>query len=298
MQVTLLLVVVFHPWSASPGDGKLHIDFLDVGQGDAAMVTMPDGSSLLIDAGGRPNFRNQFVNDEGQTFERDTRTVGEAVVSEYLWHRGLDAVDYLLATHADADHISGLNNIALNFRVRAALVGRTPVADAEYSGFVDTMDARAVPVIVVRAGDLLRVGNVTAEVLWPPFNSNQKAGSRNNDSVVLRLQFGERAILLTGDIEAETESALVLRRQNLTADVVKVAHHGSKSSSTESFVRATRARWAIISVVQTSIFGHPHPEVVERWKTSGAEVLTTGNSGTITVTTDGHHLTIETFMRR
>jgi competence protein ComEC len=106
--------------------------------------------------------------------------------------------------------------------------------------------------------------------------------------VVLRLQFRERSILLTGDIEKKAEGALITA--DLRADVVKVPHHGSKTSSTEAFVSATKSRLAIISVGQDSMFGHPHAEVVERWKSSGAQVFTTRHSGMITVTTDGTDL--------
>jgi competence protein ComEC len=115
---------------------------------------------------------------------------------------------------------------------------------------------------------------------------------------VLRFQYGERTILLTGDIERAAEAAMLSRQEDLRADVVKVAHHGSKTSSTDSFVVATHPRFAIISVGQTSIFGHPHREVVERWQTGGAEVLTTGKSGTITVTTNGQDLQLGTFVHQ
>ena len=128
-QALAIAAVVFHPWSAPRPDGRLRIDFLDVGQGDSALVTFPDGSTLLVDGGGRPGpFRKDADNDD-EKFERDTRSIGETVVSEFLWQRGIDQVDYLLATHADADHIDGLNDIARNFRVRSALVARIPKSD-------------------------------------------------------------------------------------------------------------------------------------------------------------------------
>src|SRR6266404_6013122 len=132
----LLVAIIFHPFSAARPDGKLHLSFLDVGQGDSALVTMPNGTTLLVDGGGRPN-TNQA--DDEQVFERDTRSIGEAVVSQYLWSRGMDRVDYILATHADADHIDGLNDVARNFKVRGAIVARRPRDDAEYMRFAGTM---------------------------------------------------------------------------------------------------------------------------------------------------------------
>jgi hypothetical protein len=122
--------------------------------------------------------------------------------------------------------------------------------------------------------------------------------SANNDSVVLKLQFRERSILMTGDIERKAEDALLAAVPDLRADVVKVPHHGSKTSSTEAFVAATRPRFAIISVGQDSMFGHPHAEVIERWKRAGAQVLTTGKCGTISVNTDGKDLWLKGMQSR
>jgi competence protein ComEC len=299
-QVVLLAIVILHPLSAGRPDGRLRVDFLDVGQGDCALVTMPDGTSLLVDGGGRPNFFSPYSSsgeDNKEPFVRDTRSVGEAVVSEYLWWRGLDRIDYIVATHADADHIDGLNDVARNFDVGSALVARTPRKDPEFAKFYDTANARGFPISVVGAGDVLRLTGTTATVLWPPANARPETPSRNNDSIVLRLQFGERSILLTGDIESGAETDMLSADPVVPVDVVKVAHHGSKSSSTNSFVSATRPKFAIISVGRNSMFGHPHVEVVDRWRNHGAEVLTTGNSGMITVTTDGQDLRVETFVR-
>lgn len=305
-QLFAIALIVFHPFSAGRPTEKLRIDFLDVGQGDSALVTFPDNTTLLIDGGGQPGPFQQHSQQDGrpggiwdegeEKFERETRSIGESVVSEYLWWRGLDHIDYILATHADADHIDGLNDVARNFAVRAALVARTPDQDPEYFRFSETLFKEHIPVRVIGAGDVLRFGDITASVLWPLPSANPKAPSRNNDSIVLRLQFGDRALLLTGDIEMPGESGMLQARENLRADVVKVAHHGSKTSSTAPLIAAAQPRFAIISVGQTSIFGHPNREVVERWRNSGAQVLTTGNRGTITVTTDGRDLQVASYV--
>src|SRR5882724_635320 len=302
-QLFAIALIVFHPFSAGRPQGKLRIDFLDVGQGDAALVTFPDNTTLLIDGGGRPgpfqkvNLSGDVEAEGEETFERETRSIGESVVSEYLWWRGLDHVDYILATHADADHIDGLNDVARNFSVRAALVARIPGSDPEYARFSKTLSEEHIPLHIIGAGDVLRFGGVTASVLWPLPSVNPNAASRNNDSIVLRLQLHERALLLTGDIEMAGESAMLQAHENVGADVIKVAHHGSKTSSTAPLIAAVRVRFAVISVGQTSIFGHPNKEVVERWRASGAEVLITGQSGTITVTTNGQNLNLEMFVK-
>ncbi|MCU1268394.1 MAG: ComEC/Rec2-related protein [Acidobacteria bacterium] len=307
LQLTLLLLLVAHPLSAGRPEGRLKIDFLDVGQGDAALVTLPDGQTLLIDGGGRPGFGGHqgnssssaplLMDDDLDTpFERDTRSIGEAVVSEYLWWRGLDRIDYILATHADADHMDGLNDVMRNFQVGRAFVARTPGSDPEYAKFAATLRARQVPQSVLAANDELKFGDVTITVLGPPA-ADDNAPSRNNDSIVLRLKYGQRTIMMTGDVEKEGEAAILAANTDIHADVVKVPHHGSKTSSTAAFVAATHPRLAIISVGTTSMFGHPTKEVVERWQASGAEVMTTGKRGTITVSTDGRDLVVRKFIQ-
>jgi competence protein ComEC len=296
--IALFGVIVAHPFSAARADGKLHVQFLDVGQGDSALLTMPNGTTLLIDGGGRPNvdWAGDGENDE-EPFQRDTRTIGESVVSEFLWAKGLDHVDYVLATHADADHIDGLNDVVRNFKVRGAIVARTPASDAGFARFAKSLNAAGVPLEVIGGGDSFEVAGATVDVLWPPQLSNVNFSYRNNDAVVLRLRYGDRTLLFTADIEKEAESALLRNNMNLHTDVIKVAHHGSRTSSTQAFVDATRASIAIISVGRTSIFGHPHKEVVERWRASGAQVMTTGEKGMISVVTDGRALAITTYVR-
>jgi competence protein ComEC len=239
-QVLLFLVIVFHPLSAARPDGRLRIDFLDVGQGDAALLTTPEGKTLLVDAGGRPAFDTRTrsdVDDDGQEdapFERDTRGVGEMVVSEYLWRRGLDRIDLIVATHADADHIDGLNDVLKNFRVGAALVGRAPADDEEFARFAETARrAGGVPVQLVMRGDAFEFGGASFEVLWPSAAvEGAAAASPNEESLVLRVRYGRRSFLLTGDIEARAEASLVAAEgAALRCDALKVAHHGSLLST-------------------------------------------------------------------
>src|SRR5215217_9051936 len=242
-QLMLLAVLILHPLSSGRADGKLRIDFLDVGQGDSALVTMPDGTTLLVDGGGNTT--------------DSARRIGETVVSEYLWWRGLSEIDYVVATHADADHIDGLNDVLRNFSVRGALVARSPANDPEFEKFANTLRDTKTHLETIQSGDTIRFGEVELRVLWPPTGGDASA---NNDSVVLRIQSGDRSILLTGDIEKAAEQSL--STSPLQADVVKVPHHGSKTSSTNSFVFATHPTFAIISVGRQSMFGHPHKEVV------------------------------------
>ena len=283
-QLLLLVVSLTHPFSAVHADGNLRVDFLDVGQGDSALVTMPDGTTLLVDGGGRPSF---LGNAEA------ARRIGETVVSEFLWWRGLSEIDYVVATHADADHMDGLNDVLKNFRVRGVLVARSPADDSEFKKFSETLRVTQTPLETIEAGDTIHFQSAEIRVLWPPTLSD---ASDNNNSIVLRIQLGKRSILLTGDIEKSAERSLVASQQTLKADVVKVPHHGSRTSSTEPFVVATKPQFAIVSVGRNSMFGHPHKEIVDRWRASGATVLATGHSGTITITTNGNDLTLKTFL--
>ncbi|HEY0429219.1 MAG TPA: DNA internalization-related competence protein ComEC/Rec2 [Pyrinomonadaceae bacterium] len=290
-------LIIFHPLSAPRADKKLHFDFLDVGQGDSIFITFPDGETLLVDGGGRMNFNRIYVKNEfdgePELFEPDTQNIGETVVSAFLWQKGYDKVDYILATHADADHIQGLIDVAKNFRVKTAMFGRTPFKDEDFAELYSVLQKREIEAIKLVRGDVFIFGDAKVEVLSPTPDDEI---SDNNHSIVLRITYGERKFLLTGDIEKETERELLNAPEFLQADVIKVAHHGSRTSSTEEFIDAVRAQVAVIPVGKQSPFGHPHKEVLERWKMSGAKILTTGERGTISISTDGKDLRIETFV--
>ncbi len=294
------ILIAFHPYSSPKVDGKLTVDFLDVGQGDSALVTFPNGETMLVDGGGQFNYNETYIereDGEKEEFEPDTQGVGETVVSEFLWEKGYSKIDYILATHADADHIQGLINVAKNFRVKTAFIGRESSDDKDFAEFVEMLKRKNVKTQKLSRGDSFEIGGVKIFVLNPVSEESAAESSANNDSIVLRLVFGSREFLLTGDIEKETENDLLQNASLLESDIVKVAHHGSRTSSTQEFIEVTKAEYAIIPVGRKSRFGHPHKEVVERWKNAGARVLTTGEGGTITISTDGKNLEIQTFKK-
>ncbi|HUR98464.1 MAG TPA: ComEC/Rec2 family competence protein, partial [Pyrinomonadaceae bacterium] len=287
----LALLIILHPYSAPNPDGKLTVDFLDVGQGDSALITFPNGVTVLVDGGGQMDFKN-----DDSDFEPDTRRIGEAVVSEFLWAKGYSHIDYLVATHADADHIQGLSDVARNFHIGSILIGTIADGDPEFSELMKVAQLRTIRVTTVRRGDVLSIGEATIEVLNPA--ENLPAGrSSNNASVVIKVSFGECSFLMTGDIEKEAEDELLaISSLDLRVDVIKVAHHGSRTSSTKGLVDRLGAHTAVISVGRKSRFGHPHREVVERWRNSGANVFKTGDKGTITIATDGDAVELRTFV--
>jgi competence protein ComEC len=288
----LAAVLIFHPFSSPAPDGRLHIDFLDVGQGDSVFVTFPDGTTMLIDGGGKMDFRGDDGHD---SFSPDVPGIGESVVSPVLWEKGYSQVDYILATHADADHIQGLTDVAKNFQIGEALFGRMPAGDPEFAELRSVLVNRGVPVAHVSRGQTVRFGGAVVEVLYPRLDESPEAASDNDHSVVLRIAFGNRAVLLTGDIEQTAESDLVAGGGTLAADVIKVPHHGSRTSSTQAFVSTVNPRYAVISVGNHSRFGHPHREAVDRWLAAGADVLRTGQRGMVSISTDGDDLRVSTF---
>jgi competence protein ComEC len=312
----LLLAVfaVINPPNHLPKD-KFTIYFLDVGQGDAALVVFPKGATMLIDGGGELAFARSKAKTEkvkaaigevppenrpgnsadGEGAESEFKeagfSVGEAVVSRFLWSLGLTQIDYVLATHADADHIGGLSAVVRNLRVREAIVGRLIPGNPEFDELVQATTERATALAILNAGQRFDIEGVTVEVLHPQPRGPRKEQS-NNSSIVLRLIYGSTAVLMTGDIEKEAEESLLKSGVNLHAEVLKVAHHGSKTSSTEAFLDAVGPQTAIISVGERSRFGHPHKVVVQRFLKRHIRLLQTGRGGLVTLESDGATLKV------
>ncbi|MGD9587914.1 MAG: ComEC/Rec2 family competence protein [Pyrinomonadaceae bacterium] len=279
--------IVLHPFSGPRGDGRLYVEFLDVGQGDSTLITFPNGETMLVDAGGR----RRFETDIPVEFEPDRPSIGEMVVSEFLWEKGISSIDRIVATHADADHIEGLTAVISNFRIGEAWFGPTVGIDDLRSRLEGELSAKGVPIKSVSRGDTFEIAGVRVDVLHP--NGMPSLTAKENDlSVVIRLTFGGRSFLLTGDIESAAELELVNGGAGLGADVIKVPHHGSRSSSTPEFVGLVRPRFAVIPVGRRSHFGHPHEEVVKSWSDIGASVITTGDQGTAAFSTDGRELVV------
>lgn len=285
-------VLVIHPFSNTVPDGRLHIDFLDVGQGDAAFITLPDGKTMLIDGGGRLDFRENPVSINKR--EPDLMTIGESVVSEFLWERGISRIDYLVATHSDTDHFQGLIDAARNFSIGEFWTSRQVIENAAFSPIAELSERRGFAIRPIKKGDLIETSGCRIEVLWPP--AETLSGLSDNDSsLIIRIIYGQRRFLFTGDAERAAEESVLGSAADMRADVVKVPHHGSRTSSTDAFVKATMAEYAVFSVGRRSLFGHPHREVVIRWRDRGATPLMTGIRGTISFVSDGVNLWFTTF---
>jgi competence protein ComEC len=196
-------------------------------------------------------------------------------------------LDVVALSHAHQDHLDGLHAVLESFRVGELWVGRD-VASATYRALLQSAARRGVRVLHLRRGDEFAWGNVRGAVLWPEAMAGApQAQARNNDSLVLRLDFGSTSALLAGDIERDVEQRLVAEGAQLDVDFLKVPHHGSRTSATRDFLAAVTPQAAAISLSGANPFGHPHPEVLERLTAAGARVLRTDRHGAVTFVSDG-----------
>ncbi len=254
------------------GDGRLHLTMMDVGQGDAILVTLPNGRTLMVDTGG-VSFRGEF-------------DIGDRVLGPALRARGLGRLDYLAITHGDPDHIGGALSIVRDF----------PPAEIWYGVFVNNheptsklqADGQPTPVGVAMAARRRRIefGDVELRVHHPSLPDWQRQKVRNDDSLVMELRYGEVSMLLTGDIGQEVERELIAKLDLLPTVVLKSPHHGSGTSSSEAFIQAIKPARA--DQLRTgNPYGHPLPYVLDRYRAVGAEVFRTDRAGQIEVMTDG-----------
>ena len=257
----MLAAIALAAWPLlRPPDGRLRLTVLDIGQGDAIVVEAPDGRALLIDAG------------PGGPMRLDT---GERVVAPYLWNRGHLRLAGTIVTDPDADHAGGMHAIRRLFSA------------------VETWDAEQL------ARGPHWFGGAMLSLVWPRWEvAGHAARSRNDETLVLWIEYGLASFLLASDIEAAAEQALVASRAPLGATVLKVAHHGSRTSSTPAFLHAVAPTAAVISVGARNPYGHPDAGVLDRLAAAGARVYRTDSDGAVIFETDGRALTVTRWATR
>jgi len=261
----------------------LRLTLLDVGQGESIFLDFPEGRRMLVDAGGVP----------GSRFD-----IGAHVVAPFLLHEWVGSLDVLVLTHAQADHTGGAPAILRGFPVGEVWSGDNPSLSVTFLWVQEYLRHRRIPLRIVSAGSPeVRWGEATIQVLHPPPRGHPAlrpgtrpargvplTGLRSNDaSLVLRLGIGSQAALLTGDVERQAELLLLRRPAVLRAQVLKVPHHGSRTSSSSTFLAAVRPEMALVSVGYRNRFNHPHPEVVERYQALDVRLFRTDLQGAIRV---------------
>lgn len=295
--IVLSWLLVVHPFAPDYQSGRLEVTFLDVGQGDSMLIVFPRGSTMLLDSGGRIAFGSCEEAEESEDqFVEDRIGIAEAAVMPYLWRRGIKRLDWIAASHGDADHAEGFAEIARSFEIRQAAKAVASRSE-RFDLFDQAVRQAGLPLWCVKRGDRFEIDGVLIEALSPLGNQESLLMSDNNQSLALRLTFGQRRFLLTGDIEKAAEEVLVNAESDLRADVLKVAHHGSRTSTTESFLQSVKPQHAVISAAEPNPYGHPHAEVIERLQASGARIWRTSRCGAISISTDGNDLQVKTFVK-
>jgi competence protein ComEC len=287
---TALLVATF-PFPPTHAAGQLESTVLDVGQGDSIFLVSPHGRTMLIDGGGA--FRG-FPGRE----EHNGTDPGEEAVSPYLWSRGFKTINVVALTHAHQDHLGGLTAILENFKVNELWLGRE-VDSRALSQLEAVAKLRGTQIKHEIRGQTFMWDGVEGQFLWPEIAATEIAPSaKNNDSLVLRLKFGERTLLFPGDAEKAVERSMLSENDEaiLHSDILKIGHHGSKNSTTPDFLSAVNPQLAIISSGEGNPYGHPSPEVLDRLQSAGVRTLRTDTNGAIHIFTDGKNLEVSCFV--
>ena len=251
-------------------DGNLCIKYIDVGQGDSELIRLPDGETILIDAGEKKN--------------------ADAVVST-LNDMSVTKIDYLIATHPHADHIGGMSEIVEDFEIGKVYMPRADHDSQIYLALLEAIDRKGLKITEAKAGTSFISGdNIDADFLAP---SSEVYSSLNDYSAVVKLKYKNNSFLFTGDAETLSESEMLGKGYDLSADVLKVGHHGSKTSTSAEFLNKVNPKYAIISCGVNNKYSHPSEETLEKLSAKNINVFRTDLMGTITLYSDGDNISFE-----
>jgi competence protein ComEC len=273
--MTALLAI--HPFSPRLPSGILEITALDCGQGDSLFLVLPDKTTMLVDASGSRNRSTSEGAFQGRLWDP-----GEDIVSPYLWSRGIKRIDIVVLSHPHEDHLGGLFAVFRNFPVREFWHAANPPIPA-YASLLERVRQKGGAERTLAAGDELERGGAIVRVLWPARSRQPSALPSNDDSLVLRLSYQGESVLLTGDISSEVEQALLAAGEPLASQVLKVAHHGSNSSSSAGFLARVNPRLALITGGAGGFGNLPSPETLARLRGRGIRVFRTDLDGATTV---------------
>lgn len=250
--------------SKQPQAGDLKVHFIDVGQGDSTLVEC-DGHFMLIDAGN---------NSKGTT------------VQLYLTKQGVDSLDYVIATHPDADHIGGLDVILYKYPCETIFMTDVKADSKSYDEVLATLENKGYSYSFPGVGSEFPLGSAKFTIVSPA----ERYEETNEDSIGILLENGAHRFLFVGDAEANAEADMINGDVDIAVDVLKVGHHGSYSSTSEAFLQAVNPKYAVISCGQGNTYGHPHEELLERLKSRNISVFRTDEQGSIVISSDGERL--------
>lgn len=274
-RITMILLVVllgaasFVPTKtvseASEKTATMQVHYLDVGQGDSALITC-GGQSMLIDAGD------------------DTK--GTAI-QNYLKKQKIDKLDYLILTHPDADHIGGAPVIITKFKIDKVFVSNYEKDNKTYQKLIQALDYKRLKYTVPKSGEQYTLGTAKITMLAP----NGKYDNPNDASIALLIKNGNSSFLFTGDAGKEAEADILKNGIDISADVYKAGHHGSKYSTSKDFLKAVNPTYAVISCGENNSYGHPHAATLNTFRANNVKVYRTDEDGTIIATSDGKKIT-------
>lgn len=271
--------LLFWRFAIPPVPLPLRVTFLDVGQGDAAVIESPNGKTILVDTGG--------MDHEGSDNE------GRRVVAPFLRSRGINRIDIILLSHPHLDHIGGAATLIETFPVSLLVDNGQDSEKPPVANVLAAARTRHVPYRTARRGQWIELGDgAILRVLAP--TETETHGAVNNASLVLRLEYKQTTFLFTGDAERDEETDLLNDKLLLACDALKVGHHGSDTSTTPEFLAATHPHFAIVSVGRHNLYGHPRLDVMQRLMESGAKTYRTDQCGAVTLISDGETTRAET----
>lgn len=271
--VSILLIVNF----TDVYQDRMRINFIDVGQGDSCLIRYK-GINIMIDSGG-----SLSKNKDGKSYD-----IGENVLNNYLLNRGITRLDYIMASHFDEDHSQGFVFLLKNMKVKNVIISEQYKTSSIYEQFKQICKKQNIQIIYVRSGDEIRIKDLAFKILHPKSKENQiSENPLNNNAIVCMVKYKNRRILFTGDIEKVAENEMVKEYTNgLKADILKVGHHGSKTSTTKEFLDLINPSVALIGVGQNNKFGHPNEDVIKRLEEKNIQIYRTDEMGEISVIID------------